>query len=289
MRLRRAAGASAKQLALILDGLSLRGSNPAPEAGVAGFRGPTVSITVPSFPVVGSPVFLHVLAAHAAGVLSVRLFDDGVEIGRVERTSPATALEESFVWTPQEAGPHHLRAEADNQAGEMGMATQTVTVGETMALVEAGAVTPGWRVFSEGGQATWGADGRIQVAGSGKPLAGESCYVGIYRLIEGIRPGATYDIRIAGRLGEPQPGERWQAEYALAWSDAPQALASLGELNWQTLPWPVGGVGPLPMYTASLTGRAGQATLLLRARRLVGAERCAGEWTVESVSLRGYQ
>jgi hypothetical protein len=293
LRLYRAAGAPATQLALVMDGLSLRGSSPAPEAGVAGFRGPTVSITAPAFPVAGSPVFLHVLATHAAGVLSMRLFDNGTEVGRVERTAPATALEESFVWLPDQAGPHRLRAEASNQAGEVGMATQTVTVGEAMALVEAGGdageLTPGWRVFSEGGQAAWGEDGRIRLEGSGKPLAGESCFAGIYREISGMRAGATYDLRIAGRLGEPQAGERWQAEYAIAWSDATQALQDLSRLNWQTLPWSVGGVGPLPMYTATLTGRAGQATLLLRVRRLIGAERCAGEWTVESVSLRGYQ
>jgi len=292
LRARKPPAVPVRQLDLILDGLSLRGSRPAPEAGIAGFKGPVVSISAPAFPVIGGETLLRVDATHPAGVSEVRLFADGVEIGRIAPAAPATVLERSFTWMAETAGAHQLRAEARDAGGSVGMAWHAVTVGAVGELLRDGTFADAgvaWQTVAAGGQATWGPAGRLRLAGAGRPLPGAACYAGIYQEIDGLRAGATYDLHLAGRLGAAQPAERWRAEYALAWTEARAALKAPAELDWRALPWPADEGQPPSYFAATVVAEAGHAMLLVRARRLWGASACEMELVLTFASLTGYR
>jgi hypothetical protein len=282
-----------RPITLILDGLSLRDSAPVPEAQIAGFDGPVVSIAMPSFPVAGASVPVKVAAAHAAGLREVRLFDDGVEIGRLAGSAGATLLDGELWWRPAAAGARVLRAEATDFAGRVAQVSQSVTVGDAAELVQNGEFTAGFD--ADGVARGWQPLGRSEQAmyvpagatsGQVLRLSDRSgrCLAGIWQAVSGLRPGARYTLRISGRLRPAPAGSTnlaLHAAYRFAWSGESRDA----EAGWQELPWNVEAQG-IQVYYATVTAPAASATLALRIYA-PGAAPCAGELEIDSVSLRG--
>ena len=313
-------GRAASGCRLTLDALSLKRVGPAAAGEVGGFHGPAVTLTAPAFPSAGRPATGRASASSEGGVRELRLYEDGVEVGRVTRSPGGLSLEAEFDWTPAGSGIHTLRAEAIGTNGAVGIAAGTVTVGETAEFIANGGFEAGfgsdgvgraWEAFGggNGGRREWSAESRPaavlrgraaqtihssapDAVVAGKGLDGET-YAGVYQVIEGLRPGATYWLALWGWprvAGGVLDADGVSVEYALAWGEDAE---SGGILDWNRLPWrwTVGEASPAgyQAHRAPVVAQSARATLFIRGRRAGSAPAAGFSLSLDEVSLSGYR
>ena len=307
-----------REFVLNLDGISLKGSQSMPQAGVVGFRGPSVTLTAPTYPTVDHVTRIHMSASDNLGVTAIRLYDNGVEIGRVAHGVGMLTTEGDFAWTPTSSGVHTLRAEATGVAGTVGIATQTITVGETAEFVVnggfeggfgSGGTGLGWHSFDDGGQAsyewideTWepavleGDHAQmIGISTFGRPASDLERYAGVYQAISGLRAGATYQLRLHGllrSLDEDPDSEEfgYRAQYGIDWS----AGTDWHAVNqWHELPWDQADSRTVPghyhTYTATLIAQSPHVTLYICGRQKWGPATREFVLNLDEISLVGYR
>ena len=307
-----------REFMLNLDGISLKGSQSVPQAGIVGFRGPSVTLTAPTYPTVDHIARIHISASDNLGVTSIRLYDNGVGIGSVAHNMGVLTTERDFAWRPTSSGVHTLRAEASGIADAVGIASQTITVGETAEFVINGGfeggfgpdgIGLGWHSFDDGEHAaykwmdeTWkpavleGDHAQIiTITAFGLPVSDRERYAGVYQVMGGLRTGASYQLRLHGllhSLDEDSDSEEagYRAQYGLDWSAATDWRAVS---EWHELPWDQTNSravsGHYHTYTATFIAQSPKLTLYIRSWQKPGAATRGFTLDLDEISLVGYR
>ena len=312
-------GTVARELDVNLDTISLVGAMPA--EGEGGDGGPSVSLTVPAYPVVGWAQSVQVQSSNGVGVTKLELFDDGDLVGDVEFDVGLLSLNRTFAWTPATAGAHTLEVVATDAGEQTASAQVTVTVGEDVEFITNGGfeqgfiaeplgmVGIGWGWFTNDGQArygfydeTWGPvvyEGEhgqlIEINTYGQASADPDRYAGIYQHVSGLTPGATYKLSLRGMLRAlVQDPDLSGFNYRVEWGHDPA-----GGLDWTVVDnWveiPLNTVHPrlvpgeMDAYSVEFEAPAAQVTFFFRAWKKWGTTARELDVNFDAISLSGYQ
>ena len=167
------------------------------------------------------------------------------------------------------------------------------------------AVAKGWGWFTNGGRSTYGFyddawppvvnDGEhsqlIEINTWGHFPADRDRYAGIYQVVTGLTPGATYEFCFAGMMREeaPHPWEdpyRYQVQWGLAEGNTPD-WTRVGE--WITLPWNTiylrTSPGPMLQYGVRFVAPSNTVTLFIRAWKKWATSNRELDTNIDSVKL----
>jgi hypothetical protein len=305
VRLWKPAGRAAHDVTLNLDAISLKASEPLIDTEIVNHRGPTVTLIIPSYPVAGGQSRFRADAVDAEGVIALRLFDNGAEIGRMAYGAGLPATETEFDWTPAASGTHMLRAEATSLSGLVGIAAHTVTVGEMAEWIINGGfedgfgadgVGSGWRPFESDGSAAgrWQDAAstvyrgehaqRISILGDDQSATERDHVAGIYQRVAGLRAGATYRLRLHA-LPDTIGGD---SPCALQYSLEPAGGGDWRSVSaWHALPW--NGTGAYHTCDLTFTAPASELTLFIRGWMSGGTPARECHFSLDEVSLTGYR
>ncbi len=149
------------------------------------------------------------------------------------------------------------------------------------------AVAKGWGWFTNGGRSTYGfyddtwppvvKAGKhsqlIEINTYGHVPADANRYAGIYQTIDGLTPGATYELCFSGMQREEAPHPREDPyRYRVQWGLAEGATSDWTQVKkWVTVPWPPESLylrtspGPMLDYKARFVAPSRRVTLFIRA------------------------
>jgi len=312
-------GTVSRELDVNLDAISLKGAMPA--EGDDGDAGPSVALTAPAFPVAGWAQSVQVQSSNGVGVTKLELFDNGDLVGDVQFDVGLLTLNRTFAWTPEAAGSHTLEAVATDAGGQTASAQVTVTVGEEAEFltngdfeggfhpVPLGVVGTGWGAFTNGGEATYGFydetwapvvyDGEhgqlIEINTYGRASADPDRYAGIYQVVSGLTPGATYKLSLRGMLralsGDPDLSGY---NYRVQWGHDPAAGEDWTLVdNWVEIPLntvhPRLVPGAMDAYSVEFEAPAAQITLFFRAWKKWSTTSRELDVNFDAISLTGFQ
>lgn len=281
-------GTVERELDVNLDNISLVGTQP------AAAQAPSIVMTAPSYLAVDRRAAVPVRAEGQAGLVRVELYDNGRMVSSAEANGQRH-VEVTLGWQPAEVGTHTLVAVARDAFGQRATVEVTVHAVRVYNYVQngnfeggfaGGGVANGWARFDNGGRAdyrfgaeSWPAavyEGQtaqiIAISTQGEVASDPDRYAGIVQTIDGLTPGATYELSLRGLLrvleGDMDSGNY---AYRVQWgytSDGNQEWRAVQ--NWQEVPWdtiyPRSSPGAYTRYTAALQAPAsGTLTLFIRA------------------------
>jgi LysM repeat protein len=168
-----------------------------------------------------------------------------------------------------------------------------------------GDVGRGWGAFTNGGAVAYGfyaeewspvvADGKygqlIEISSKGfYPTDGDR-YAGIFQRIDGLHPGATYELSLRGLLrGEGDEADPYR--FAAQWGFAEGGNADWRHVdNWTEMD--LGAIAPrtqptyLPAYSVSFTAPARQIVLFVRGWKKWATTNVEMDFNLDAISLRG--
>ncbi|MEJ2212356.1 MAG: hypothetical protein P8129_25490 [Anaerolineae bacterium] len=311
-------GTVGRELDVNLDAISLVGAMPA--EGNGGDGGPSVSLSVPDFPVAGWAQSVQVQSSNGVGVTKLELFDDGDLVGAVEFDVGLLSLNRTFAWTPRMVNTHTLKAVATDAEGQTASAQATVTVGllgqflvnsgfeEGFVSGPLGEVGIGWGRFTNDGQSTYGFydetwppvvyDGDhgqlIEINTYGRASADPDRYAGIYQVVGGLTPGATYKLSLHGMLraliDDPDLSGY---NYRIEWGYDPDGGQDWSLVdNWVEIPLntvhPRLVPGDMDAYSAEFEAPAAEITLFFRAWKKWGTTARELDVNFDAITLMGY-
>jgi hypothetical protein len=302
-----------RELDVNLDGVSLRGAMP-PDGDAT-----TVSLIAPAYPVAGSRSTVQVQSASEAGITRLELYAAGELVSSVEMDVGVLSFDRDFGWTPAGAGSHTLRAVASAVDGTTAEDEVTVMVGEAAEFVAngsfeegflpitRGAVGNGWGWFINGGSAesgfydeTWAPvvyDGEhsqlIEISTYGLAETRPDRYAGIYQLLEGLTPGATYHLSLHGML-RVVDDDVAADDYRLQWGFRPEYDTDWTKVdNWTVVPWdevyPRLDPGAMHDYETTFEAPASRVTLFIRAWKKWATVEKELDLNLDAISVTGYR
>ena len=305
-----------REIDVNLDGISLTG--PAPTDTAA----PSVSMDVPAYPAVGQTYKVKVTASNDVGVTSIKFYDDGALVDQVSFAVGPLAIDWEFDWTPATVGAHTLKVEVMDAAGSVASASEAVTVGEWAEFIVNGSfeggfgsdgVGTGWSKFDNGGPATYGWydeswlpavwDGEhaqlIEINTIGYEATEEDRYAGIYQVVDGLTPGATYRFTFRGmiraREGDPVlSGDEDPFSYQVQWGYDPTGGTDWKAVtNWVDVPWydvyPRLSPGGYSEYSTEFVAPSSKVTIFIRIWKKWATLNREIDFDVDGVSLKGYK
>ncbi|MFQ6015160.1 MAG: hypothetical protein ACE5NP_06930 [Anaerolineae bacterium] len=307
-------GSVSREFLVDLDGISLTGAMP------ADVTPPTVAFTVPPFPMVGKTSTIHVTASNDVGVTKLTFRDttDGTSAVIMEHAVGVLSAEKDALWTPATAGLHTLEVVAEDAAGGITTASQTVTVGDVAEYLINGnfeggfgpdGVGLGWTGFHNGGEADYGwyddtwapvvYDGLhsqlLEINTFCRGGSDPDRYIGICQNVSGLTVGATYEISMHGMIramaGDPDMSN---FSYRVQWGYDPAASGNWQVItNWVEVSWDTGyprtAPGAMQSYSASFTAPSNTITLCIRAWKKWGTAGRELDVNLDGISLKGYQ
>jgi hypothetical protein len=308
-------GTARRELDVNLDAISLKGAMPA-DTGV-----PSVSMVVPDYPVAGWPYSVAVHSSNDVGITVLRLYDDGSLVGSVSYDVGLLSLNHDFAWKPDSAGPHTLKAEAQDASGATASHQVTFVVGEEeqfltngdfeggFVMGPNGEVGVGWGWFHNGGQATYGFydetwapviyEGEhsqlIEINTFCRGGSDPDRYAGIYQTVDGLTPGATYQLSLYGMLRAlSDDDDRENYGYRVQWGTDPLGGSDWTLVdNWVEIPWDTVydrlEPGQMDHYTVKFEAPASKVTIFIRAWKKWGSARKELDVNLDSITLKGYK
>jgi hypothetical protein len=303
-----------------LDAVSLKGAKPTDTVQ------PQASLTAPDYPVVGRTYTIVVesgkdktMSSH--GITNLKLFDNGNLVGSVSYAAGTLCLEHEFAWTPTEAGLHVLEAVVHDTMGGTTKTSVSVTVGLLGQFVQnggfeggfrtthVGEVGTGWGWLTNGGLAEYGFYDDVWppvvYEGAHSQLIEINTFCcdtthpdrhsGIFQRIEGLTPGAAYELGLYGMLraleGDP---DRNNYSYRVEWGYDPSGGTDWAAVdNWVEIPWdtvyPRLSPGSMGSYTASFQAPTSTITLHLRVWKKWATVNRELDVNLDEITLRGFQ
>lgn len=166
-----------------------------------------------------------------------------------------------------------------------------------------------WGWFHNGGQATYGFyddqwsrvvyNGQhsqlIEINTYNMAVADADRYAGIYQIVDGLRPGALYELTIAGMMREEaaHPDED-PYRYRVQWGYAPHGWLDWTLVtNWQELPWDAiytrTDPGAFLTYRTTFVAPSSRVTLFIRAWKKWGTTGRELDVNLDAIALRACQ
>lgn len=308
-------GTVSRELDVNLDAISLRGAIPADHVD------PSVGLTVPAYPVVGWQYSIPVVSSNGVGVTKLELYDNGNLVGSVGYQVGQLSFSHKFTWTPATTGIHTLDAVAYDFKGNHTTQTATVVVGAEEQFLSNGSfengftarakgmVGTGWGWFDNGGEATYGFydetwtpviyDGLhsqlIEINTFCRGGSDADRYAGIYQVVDGLTPGATYKLSLYGMLRAlSDDDDRTGYNYRVQWGYDPTGGTDWTAVtNWVEIPWdtvyPRLNPGTMANYTTSFEAPASKITVYVRAWKKWGTVRRELDVNLDGITLKGYK
>ncbi|HDN80763.1 MAG: hypothetical protein DRI61_08720 [Chloroflexi bacterium] len=309
-------GTPSREIDVNLDGISLVG--PAPSDMMA----PSIAMEVPDYPAVGQTYSVKVTATNNVGILALRFYDNGTLIGEATHSVGPLSMEREFSWTPATTGDHLLKAEAVDAGGSIASVQKAVHVGDWVEFITNGSfeggfsadgVGLGWQKFDNGGNATYGWyddtwtpvvwDGDhsqlIEINTFCRGASDPDRYAGIFQTVEGLTPGATYELSFHGiiRAVEGDPviaGLEDPYSYQVQWGYDPAGGTDWKAVtNWVDVPWydvyPRLSPGGFSDYVTSFKAPSERITIFIRLWKKWGTARREVDFNVDGISLKGYK
>ena len=306
---------ASRELDFNLDGISLKGAMPPDTAS------PTVSFTVPDYPVVGWSYTIPVVSSNGVGVTKLAFYDGSELVGEVSFDVGLLSLNHDFVWRPWVAGPHTLKAVVEDVAGGTTSHQVGVVVGGEMQFLvngdfeggftmsASGEVGTGWGGFHNGGQATYGFYDEtwtpvvhkgehsqlIEVNTFHRSASDPDRYAGIYQTVAGLTPGATYKLSLYGMLRLLSDGDDFEGyNYVVQWGYDPAGGVDWTVVdNWVEIPWdtiyPRLDPGEMSAYTGEFEAPSSEITLFVRVWKKWGTASRELDVNLDSIELTGYK
>jgi hypothetical protein len=308
-------GTARRELDFNLDAISLRGALPSDTTA------PSVSFTVPGFPVAGWSYTIPVVGSNGVGVTKLELYDGTDLLGSTSLAVGLLTLTHDFTWTPATAGSHKLKAVAYDGAGASDDYSITVTVGEDKQFLANGdfeggffmgpngEVGLGWGWFNNGGQATYGYydetwapvinDGEhgqlIEINTFCRGGSDADRYSGIYQAVSGLTPGATYQLSLSGMLrARAYDPDLEGYNYRVQWGYDPAGGIDWTVVdNWVEIPWDTVydrlDPGDMMSYTTTFEAPSSKVTIFIRAWKKWGTAKRELDVNLDSITLKGYK
>lgn len=298
-----------------LDAISLKGAMPVDRAN------PSVQLTVPGYPVIGWSYRVPVVSSNDVGITRLEFYDGSTLVDSVDYEVGLLWLSHNFAWRPASTGGHTLKTVVYDVAGRKATREETVVVGgegqfltngdfeggfESMAK---GAVGKGWGWFDSGGETAYrfqddiwapvvydGQHSQLMVIDTfDRSGSDPDRYVGIYQKVDGLTPGATYQLSLYGTLrvlgdDEDQAGDN----YRVQWGYDPAGGTDWTFVeNWVEIPWdtvyPLLQPGEMSPHVASLQVPSADITLFVRAWKKWGTAQRELDLNLDAITLRGYE
>lgn len=308
-------GTTGRELDFNLDGISLKGAMPEDT------EAPTVSFDVPDYPVAGWSYPILVESSNGVGITKLEFFDEGVLVGSVGYDVGLLSLSHDFVWTPDAAGTHTLKAVAEDVAGATTDHQITVMVGDEgqflingdfeggFAMGPWGEVGIGWSSFTSGGEASYGFYDEtwapvihegdhatlIEVNTFHRASTDPDRYAGIFQHVEGLTVGATYKLNMHGMLRLLSDGDDYgDYSYLVQWGYDPDGGMdwTLVE-NWTDVPWhtiyPRLDPGEMSSFATSFEAPSSDVTLFIRVWKKWGTPHRELDVNLDTLTLKGYE
>ena len=308
-------GTVGRELDVNLDAISLRGAMP------TGGAAPSISLTAPTYPVVGWSYTIPVESSSGVGVTALEFYEDGSLLDSIGYDVGLLNLSHDFTWTPTSAGAHTLKALAHDAGGGLVADEATVTVGEegqflTICCVccypihnGLGMVGNGWHWFHNGGRAEYGFydetwkpviyDGEhaqlIEIDTYGQAGSDADRYAGIYQTVDGLIPGATCKLSLYGMLRVLSgDDDRLGYNYRVQWGYDPGGGTDWKAVdNWVEIPWDTVytrlAPGTMSSHTATFVAPSSRITLFVRAWKKWGTVNRELDVDLDAISLTGYK
>jgi len=309
-------GTAQRELDVNLDAISLKGAMP------TDLTSPVVNLAVSAYPVVNQETKVHAQASNDTGVKELRFYDGATLVGIISHEVGFLTMSWDFPWRPTTTGMHDLRVEAIDVAGRVSAASQTVNVGSDAEFILNGSfeggfgadgVGLGWARFDNNGQASYGWyddtwtpvvwDGLhsqlIEINTHCRAASEPDRYAGIYQVVTGLTPGATYTLRVHGlwRAIEGDPvltGDEDPYSYRVQWGYNIGAEANWQLVtNWVELPWDQGypRLNPegIATYETRFVAPSDTITLFFRVWKKWPTAKRELDVNLDGISLRGYR
>jgi hypothetical protein len=307
-------GTASRELDVNLDAISLKGAMPTSKGE------PSVSFTVPPYLVAGWTYTIPVHSSSDVGIISLELLHSR-QIGWVQYDVGVLNIDHNFTWTPEKPGRYRLQALAVDSAGKWGIHTVNVQVGEEgqfllngdfeggFRRVAVGMVGENWAWFHNGGEATYGYydetwppviyDGQhsqlIEINTFCRGGSDPDRYSGIFQVVSGLTPGATYRLSLYGMLrtlSNDDDGEVFG--YRVQWGYNPSNVTDWKIVdNWVEIPWDTVytrlSPGEMEGYEATFVAPSDQITLFIRAWKKWGTVSRELDVNLDGITLTGYK
>ena len=301
-----------REFDLDIDAVSLRGTTPTDT------ELPTVSITVPPFPLVGKPVAVHVKAVNDVGITEMTLTDNGTPVCAETHVVGVVSMDRDCIWTPGTPGAHTLLATVKDMGGNTATFTNALIVGNAVEFLVNGSFENGfggdqvannWSGFSNGGRAifgfhheTWqpaiydGAHAQLLEIDTWNVMPADADrYIGLYQKVNGLTPGAPYLLTIRAMIRSTEgnyktSGYGYRVQYG---------VDNGGGSNWQTVgawtdigltdEYPRLSPGKYFTYQTWITPANTSLTLFVRGWKKWGQPNREFDLDLDGLSLLGYQ
>jgi hypothetical protein len=303
------------ELLVNLDAVSLQGAMPADSSG------PSVGFVAPGYPAAGWSYSLDVESSNGTGITKLELFDGSELVGSVEHGVGALSLSQAFPWKPDAPGTHILMAVAHDVSGAKASHQVTVKVGQAaqflvngdfeggFAMSPFGEVGNGWGWFNNAGAAGYGYYDEtwtpvvhagqhsqlIEINSMDRAYADPDRYSGIYQTVDGLTPGATYELSMYGMLRAlSDDADRLGSGYRVQWGFDPNGGTDWTVVgNWVDVPWdevyPRLEPGSMQGYEVAFEAPSSQITLYIRAWKKWSTVDRELDVNLDSISLEGYE
>lgn len=308
-------GTACSELLVNLDEISLTGAMPIDSFG------PSVSFGAPNYPAAGWDYSLTVESSNGTGITKLELFDGTDLVGSVEHGVGALTLSQDFPWKPDAAGTHTLKAVAHDVSGSTAAHEVTVKVGQAsqflvnggfedgFTMSRFGEVGNGWSWFNNAGEASYGYYDEtwtpvvyggqhsqlLEINSMGRATADPDRYSGIYQTVEGLTPGAAYELSLYGMLrARSDDADRTGSSYRVQWGFDPGGGTDWTVVdNWVDIPWddvyPRLEPGAMQGYNVVFEAPSSQITLYIRAWKKWSSVERELDVNLDSISLEGYE
>jgi hypothetical protein len=304
-----------RQFDLNLDAVSLKGAMP-PDR-----ENPSARLTAPAYPVAGWRYAIPVEAENDVGITKLEFYDGSNLVDSLTSEVGLVSVSHRFYWRPATSGSHTLKVVVYDVAGDRATAKGSVVVGrEGQFLVNGdfeggfdpvakGMVGRGWRWFDSGGKASYGFydetwtpvvyDGRhsqlLEINTKGQAASDPDRYSGIYQTVDGLTPGATYQLSLYGMLrAMSQDGDDAATDYRAQWGYDPEGGTDWTAVEtWVDIPWDVVyprlDPGEMSGYMTSFEAPAKSITLFLRAWKKWETPGRELNVNLDAITLKGFK
>ena len=309
-------GTTGRELDVNLDAVSLKGAMPPGDGD-----GPGVVAALPAYPVAGWRVAVPVAGSSLIGITKLELYDDGELVGSIEHEVGTLHLAHDFAWTPKTPGVHTLEWMAYESTGQRAKDQANVKVGEEGQFlvngdfeagfepIPLGHVGQGWGWFYNNAQAEYGFydetwtpvvyDGEhsqmIEINTLGFDQADADRYAGVYQIVAGLTPSATYRLSLHGMLrvlGQDQDLAGYN--YRVEWGYDPAGGIDWEAVdNWIEIPWNTihGRLDPGAMasYTTAFEAPSSKITLYIRVWKKWATLDRELDVNLDGITLKGFK
>lgn len=309
-------GTTGRELDVNLDAISLKGAMPVDTSE------PTVAIVDPPlYPVAGWDYAIAVESSNDVGVTRLELYDNDELVDSVQYDVGVLELSHDFTWVPETPGSHTLKAVVHDAGGATGSSEATLEVGEEgqfvtngdfeggFEAIPLGMVGEGWGWFYNDARAGYGFydetwkpaiyEGEhsqmIEISTVGQAGSDPDRYAGIYQTVEGLQPGATYELSMYGMMRVlSTDSDRVGYNYRIQWGYLEgedtdwEAVEDWVELPWDSLYTRL-APGTMSSYSTTFEPQSDTVTLFVRVWKKWGTTSRELDVNLDNITLKGYK